>query len=150
VDLRAPVEKLTASLDRLAALLEKEVALQSEEREARRVELAVGIMGLRYNKIDRLEAEIQGISRQEEEFPEVMQLMKADVERLDKQSRTETGQLSEDAKDTIARVELQIRLEEERIARLRERKLFLQGDLTAEQRRLASTEAILDAWMEKQ
>jgi len=144
------VARLTASLDRLAVLLEKEVELQSEEKEARRVEVAVGIMGLRYRKIDRLEAEIERINREEEEFPELMQLIKADMERLDKQGRAESGQLSEEARDAIAKAELQVRMEEQRITRVRERRLGLQNDLMAEQRRLASLEAVLDAWMEKQ
>ena len=51
-DLGSGIEKLTASLNRLAVLLEKDVAFQAEEREARRVELAVGIMELRHRKID--------------------------------------------------------------------------------------------------
>ena len=150
VDLEKAVEKLSISLDRLAMLLEKDAAVRAEEREARRVELAVAVMGLRYRKIDRLEGEIQQMGREEEEFAKQIKLMNAEAEQLRNQGRTERGQVSEQAKGAIGEVELRIRLEEERIAGLGERKAALQNDLTAEQRRLVSVQAILDAWMEKQ
>jgi hypothetical protein len=142
--------KLTSSVDRLAGLLEKDMAFRAEEREARRVEVAVTVIGLRYRKIDRLETEIQQISREEDESAPSISRMKAGVDQLGKQGRAESGALTEEAKAAIAEVELQIRFEEERIARLRERKIVLQNEVSAEQRRLASVEAILDAWMEKQ
>lgn len=145
------VEELTASLDRLARLLEKDLAFRSEEREVRRVEVAVGILGLRYRKVDQSEAEIRRISHEEEEFPERMRQVKADLEILDKRGRAEAedGQLSDMMKYAIAEEEMRIRSEEERMARQRERRLILENQLTAEQRRLADLEAILDAWLDK-
>lgn len=150
IDLGTALEKLTGSVDRLAVLLERELAFRAEEKETRRVELAVGIIGLRYRTIDRLETEIQQIAREEEESGRPLELMKAEEEQLGKQGRAVGGQLTEEAKGAIALIELRIKMEEERIAKLGDRKLALQNDVTAEQRRLAAVEAILDAWMEKQ
>jgi len=47
-------------------------------------------------------------------------------------------------------LDLRIKSQQDRSARLRERALELQNDVTAERRRLANVEAVLDAWMEKQ
>ena len=149
-DLGSGIEKLTASLDRLAVLLGQKLAFQAEEREARRVEVAVGIMGLRYRKIDRLEAEIQQTSREEPELSKQIGLMKAEVDQLGKQARVDSGEINEAAKGEMELMERRIRMEEERLARLGQRKVELQNDVAAEQRRLGNLEAILEAWMEKQ
>jgi hypothetical protein len=77
-------------------------------------------------------------------------LVRAAVEQVGKQDRADGGQLSETAKNEIAAMELRSRLEEERSARLRQRKVALQGDVAADQRRLGNVEAVLDAWIEKQ
>jgi len=148
-DLGASVATLAASVERLATLLEKDLALRSEERNARQVDTAVAILGLRYRKIDQLEREIQGISREDEEFSDHMAMMRVEVERLDTQGRAESGQLSDEMKAEIAQMELQIKLQEDRMARLRDQRLVLQNDLTAERRRLSRVEAILDSWLEK-
>ena len=146
----ASIDKLAVALDRLAGLVEKDLAIRADEREARRVEVAVGIMGLRYRKIDRLEAEIQQSNHEEEEIARHLGLMKAEADQLDKQGRTESGELTQAAKNEIAMLDLRIKSQQDRSARLRERALELQNDVTAERRRLANVEAVLDAWMEKQ
>ena len=148
-DLGNSVDKLTTTVDRLANLLERELALNAETRETRQVEAAVAILGLRYRKIDRIESELRRIGGEEQEFPDHMAWLKSELDLVNKQDRSETGQLSEGAKDAIEQMELRIRLAEDRMVRLREQKIILQNDLTAEQRRLSHIEAILDTWLEK-
>jgi len=149
-ELGTAIHALTGAVERLAATLERDASSRADEQEDRRVEVAIGILEMRYRKIDRLEAEIQAIGREEEEFERQIGFMKAEVEQLDRQGRAESGQLTVEARGAIDQMELRIRLEEERIARSRERALVLQNDVTAEQRRLAGVEAIIDEWMEKQ
>ena len=149
-DLGSSIEKLTASLDKLALRFEQQVTFQAEEREARRVEIAVAIMALRYRKIDRLEMEIERIGREKGDLAKHIELTREEMEQVGKQGRAEGGQLSDEAKGAIASMEQQVRLEEGRIVDLGQRELVLQNDATTEQRRLTKVEAILDAWMEKQ
>ena len=77
------------------------------------------------------------------------QILQADVEQYESYARAETGQLSEQDKEGIAAMELRIQLEQDRLDRLAERRLLLENDLTAAQRRLSSIESILDAWLDK-
>ena len=149
-DLGTTVAKLAASVDRLAGLLEKEMAFRAEEREALRVEIAVGIMGLRYRKIDKLEEEIQDVSRQEEELARQLGLMKAELDQLGKQSQAAGGEPSKGAKVEMTFLELRIKSEEDRIANLRERSSVLQSDVAMERRQLAKVAAMVNEWMEKQ
>lgn len=149
-DLGSAIEKLATSLDRLTVLLEKDVASRAEDKEARRVEVAVGVIGFRYRKIERFETEMRQVSRDEEHIADEITHMREAAEQYGRQERAENGQLNSDVKDAIANMELQIRLGEDRIARLRERKLVLQNDIVAEQRRLSTVEAVLDAWVESQ
>ena len=146
-DLGTTVAKLSSSVDRLASLLEKEVALRAEEGKTRRVEIAVGILDVRYRKIERIETEIQEVSHQEEETVKALGLMKVEVDRLGKLGRTETAELGEAAKGEIASLEPRIKSEEEHLARLRERSLVLQADLAAEKKQVAGVEAVVNAWM---
>jgi chromosome segregation ATPase len=148
-DVPLAIEKLAASVDRLAVLLEREIALRSEDREARRVEVAVGILGIRYRKIDQLEGEIGRLGRDEDEFRQQIGELRAEIEALDRQGRAEDGQLGREAKQIIDEVERRTALLEERVRGLGEKKLLLQNDLAAEQRRLSSLEAFLDAWLER-
>ena len=148
-DLGSAIDRLTTTVERLTTILDAGTAFESDERETQRVEVAVSILALRYRKIEQLEREIQRISREEEEIPDSMAMMQADVEQYESYARAETGQLSEQDKEGIAAMELRIRLEQDRLDRLAERRLLLENDLAAAQRRLSSIESILDAWLDK-
>ena len=149
-ELGRAVDQLKASVDRLAGLLERDVSTRAEDREARRIEIATSIMGLRYRKIERLEGELQGATREAEDSVRGVELMKAQVDQLRKQGRSENGELTDGAKAEIVVAEVRVKSEEDRIVTLRERASVLQNDLAAERRRLTSLEAMLDAWMERQ
>src|ERR1043165_3044315 len=122
-DLAAAIDKLAASVDRVLSVLEKELALRAEDREARWIEIAVAIIGLRYRKIDRLESEVQSASREEEESTRQFGFMKAQVDQLRKQGQTDTGEVSEAAKAELTMAELRVKSEEEHIANRRHRAL---------------------------
>ena len=149
-DVGAAIDKLATSLDRLAGLLEKDVASRADEKESKRVELAVGIIGVRYRKIERLEEEIQGNTREEEDIAQQTELMKARVEQFTKQERSENGELSPELKSNLALMEIQSKASEDRAAKLRERNSALQAEVAAEKRKVASVEALIDDWMQKQ
>jgi chromosome segregation ATPase len=148
-DLAKSIAALAGAVDRLAGELAKDVAVRAADKEARRVEIAVSVMGLRYRKIDRLEGEIQSATREEEESARQLEFMKAQADQLRKQGRTENAELGEGARAEMAIVELRIKSEEDRIAHLRERAGALQNEVAAERRRVASLEALLDRWMEE-
>lgn len=141
--------RLTTTIDRLATLMEQSVAIQSEERQTRQVEVAVGILGLRYRKIEQLEEEILRISRQEEEFEGMMTMLNEQRDVIERQSRSEAGQVTDEGREAIRTMETRIQIEEDRIARLQEKKLLLENDLAGEKKRLSHVEAILDTWLDE-
>ena len=144
------LDKLAGSVDRLVGLLEKEMALRTDERDTRRIEVALGVLELRYKKIDRLESEIQQSNRDEEETSTQLDVMKARADQLRKGLESQDGVPSAQIKDELAVLEIRIKSEEDRLTRMRERRSVLQNDLASERHRLASIEATLDAWLDKQ
>ena len=81
-------------------------------------------------------------------MPDRLQMMRKELERAEAELRAETDQLTDTAREELDLWEAQIEIEEDRLARLRERKVLLENDLAAEQRRLVRVEAILDDWLE--
>ena len=59
-DVAEGVLRLASSVDRLLTMLEKDAQLRTEEKEARRVEVVVAILGIRYRKIAELESDSVG------------------------------------------------------------------------------------------
>jgi chromosome segregation ATPase len=143
---QAAIDRLVAAVDRLAALIEQG---RAEEREERRVQNAVGILMLRQRKIERLEGEIQGIGREIEQIEQRATLMKGQLEQMEAETRAEGGSIAEGPRREIAALELQLKLDQERAARIEGRRALLQGDLAAEQRRVANLEEILETWTER-
>ena len=149
-----PNDELAGALDRLTAtLLELAESLPGAESNGAcgdmdRVQTAIGILSLRYRKIERIESEIRNIERREEELPASIEMMQQQFERIETELRAETDQLGEGAREELEMWETQIRVEEDRLARIRQRRLLLENDLTTEQRRLTRVEAILDEWLD--
>jgi hypothetical protein len=136
------------TVDRLVGRLEHDASVDSDDK-TRQVQVAVAILGLRYRKIEQLENEILRISREEEDAPDYEKMMQAELDRFIAAARTESGQLDDAARAEIDAIEQRMILERDRIARLRERKLVLENDLTAAQRRLSHVEAVLDTWLDE-
>jgi len=147
-DLQAALTRLTTAVERLVVMLEQREARELAENNARQVAVAVDILQLRYRKIERIEEEIRDIEQEESYFPESQEMLNAEIERVESQGRSETGDLEGWARVEIESMELRIGLEAERIKSLREKKLLLENDLAAEQRRLTAVEAILDEWLD--
>ncbi len=149
-EMGAALDKLTASVDRLAGLLEKDAAARAGERDGRRVEVAVAILGVRYRKIDRLEDEIRQNEREEEDLTQGIELTKSQRDEFAKLAQSESGDQSQTDRTRLAMVDAQIKSTEDRIAKLHERTGSLQADVAAEKRRVASIEALVEDWMGKQ
>lgn len=144
------IKALTDAVTKLAAVLERQASQRAEEQEARRVDVAASILTLRYRKIERLDAESESIDRDEENSRTSLELMKKNIEQYESQSRTEAGQIPPEAKQAIEQMQLQLKLEEERLVKQRERGALLQAEAESERRRLAGLEAILEDWLEHQ
>lgn len=138
---------LSESVNRLAKALEKEAGFSAEEREARRVDLAISILGLRYRKIERLEGELRDLLRKEDNWDEAIKMMKAEVEAQEDKRRAELSQTTTEEKRMAASYEKEIKHLEGRITRLAEQKAVVQNQINAERRRLDDLEAIVDAWL---
>jgi len=144
----AALSRLADSVDRLARLLEQEQSARAGARETRTVEAAVAILGLRYRKIEQLERRIRQISEEEEDFDSRMELMKVDLDRLEEQLPPAGDPNRSELESAWSDMKLRLKLEEDRIQRQREKRLMLENDLAAEQRRLARLEEILDDWLD--
>jgi len=146
VQVQGAIDRLAAAVDRLAALVERG---QAEEREGREVQNAVAILMLRQRKIERLEGDLQGAVRESEQIEQRATLMKAQLERMEAEARAAGGSIAEEPRREIAAIELQLKLDQERTARLESRRALLQSDVAAEQRRITRLEEILEAWIER-
>jgi hypothetical protein len=142
--------KLAASVDRLAGLLEQEMRSRVEEKESQRIQVILGVLAVRYRKIDDIESEIRGVESEEDMTREQLALLKSEVDRLEKEARAQDAGPGSDVATEKGSMEIRLKLREERAAKLVERKGLLQNDLAQERRRLVNIEAILEAWMEKQ
>jgi hypothetical protein len=149
-DAGASIDKLTASVDRLARLLERDAPSRAEEREARRVEVAVGVLGVRYRKIDRLEDEIQRNAREEEELGQAIEMARAQRDEFAKQARGDGGEANPTLRNDLAMFDMHVKRSEDRAAKLRDRNNALQGEVASEKQRVASIEALIDDWLGKQ
>jgi len=145
-DMTAAIQRLTSTLERCATLIEKDLSLRASDNENAKVELAVGILGLRYRKIDRMEAEIVRTQREEEDAGEAIQLVKAQLEAMEAELGA-AGQSPEGVKGALAAVEARVKMGEDRLARLTNNRLVLESDLTLELRRLEDLEAVIDGWL---
>ena len=142
--------KLATSVDRLTGLLEQELKSRDGERESQRIQVILGILGVRYRKIDELETEIRGVESEEDQTREQLALLRSEVDRLEKEARAPEPAQGRDVASEKSTMEIRLKIREERAAKLAERKISLQNELMQERRRLVNLETILDAWMEKQ
>jgi len=148
-DLDAAIRKLSTAIERLAGAVEKAAASKSEDQESRRIDLAVSVLGLRTRRIERLESQIDSLGREEDESTGTVRFLRERIETVQKEGRTETGELSAEAKREIADVELGIRQLEEQSAKAAERKSALEADLAVERRRVTDLERLVEAWVGK-
>lgn len=144
----ASIRRLSAAVERLGALLEKEAVARADERESRRIETVISILGLRTRKIERLESEIESLGREEEEARDAVRRVRERIETIEKEGRTETGEIPADVKREVGEMETGARYAEVRATRAAERRSLLEGDLAAELRRVADLEHLVGTWVE--
>lgn len=148
-DLALAAQTLSDAVDRLARALEKEALQRTEDHESRRVTLAVGILGLRYRKIERLEGELRDLEREEDGVKEGVTMIKAEIESLEEKSQADMTQAGAEERQQAAQYQKQIKFFEERQERLREQIAAVQVQIATERRRLGDLEAVVDAWLDK-
>lgn len=148
--LAGPLERLAASLDRLAAAVEKQASASKDARAAQRVEVAIGILGLRTRKVDRLEAEIRQLGNEGDDLKSQLAVMKGQLEEGDERRRQEARETTAEEREVRQQMDRGLALAEGRVRTLEERKSALQAELDAELRGLSRLEAMLEDWLKDQ
>ena len=141
--------RLGSAINRLAAALEKDAADRAQDKEAARLQIVVGVLGIRYRKIEELESEIRRIEHEEESLKDDLPLMNAEKDRVEAQGKMPDGEPTPGAKEEVDRLEMTIKLQEERIAKFSGQRQQLLNDVTDERHRLTRLEALIDTWLEK-
>jgi len=144
------LEKLAGSMEHLAAALEREVGRCEQDKEMQRLQVVTAILGLRYRKIDDIEGEIRSAEREENDVRDHLTLLRVEPDQIDEQARSAEGEANRSAKAEKTALEARVKVQEDRIGKLGERRSLLQGELSEETRRLTHIERILDDWLEKQ
>lgn len=138
-DLAEAVSRLATAMDRMSAAMEKQASTATGAREGERVQVAVGILGLRMGKMDRLEGEVQQARREADEIRGQVAALKAALSRA-----------GAEEDPNHADIERSLVMLESRLPGLDERKEGLQAELDREARELSRLEAILDDWLKQQ
>ena len=149
-DTAAALAKLSASLDRLSAAIERQAAAGEDARAGKRVEVAIGILGLRTRKVDRLEAEIRALGNEGEDIRNQLELMKGQMSEVAERAREEGRETSTEERAMREAMEQGQRMAESRIRTLEERKSAMQAELDNELRGLSRLEAMLEDWLKAQ
>ena len=153
-DLSAALSRLSVSLDRLAAAMEKTAAGSDDARAGQRVQVAIGILGLRTRKVERLEAEIRQLGNEGEDIKNQFAVLKAQLEEIDEKRRQEGQEATPDEiaiqQQMKSQMDRGLVFAEARLRTLEERKTALQTELDAELRGLAGLEAMLSDWLKRQ
>jgi hypothetical protein len=149
-ELASSLTRLSASLDRLSAALEKNAARSDDASAGQRVQVAVGILGLRMRKVDRLEGEVRGLANEGEEIRNQMEIMKTQFAENDDQRRLEGREMTPEERAMRTQMDVFLVTMEARIRTLDERKSALEAELDAQLRGLSRLEAMLEDWMKQQ
>ena len=147
--LSASLSRLSAALDRLSVALERDAAQRGGEREAQRVQVAVSILGLRTRKVDGVEAELRGAANEEEDLKGQLAAVQAQLADNEDQRIREGREATEGEREMREQLTRGVRMMEQRIRVLEERRSALQAELSEQLRGLARLEAILNDWLDR-
>ena len=149
-ELAAAVSRLAAAMEHLSAAMEKEAATASDARNGERVQVAVGILGLRLRKVERLEGNVLQLKTETDDLRNQIGIFKTQFSDKDDQRRQEGRDLTDEEKAMRADMERGMAMAESRIKTMEERKAALEAELDAEMRALSGLENILNDWLKQQ
>ncbi len=112
------------------------------------MELAIGILSLRYRSLDRIESEVRALKDKEDSAGLAIEQIKAETTALNSQVSISDDTRAKQLTLQIADLQAQLKIVEEQGEKIRARRVLREGDLLTEQQRLRILEDVLDDWID--